>query len=691
VKLSWDDAAERSVDPVTSEVDFEGYRIYRATDPDFRDARIITNGTGSNTIGNGRPVAQFDLVDGRKGFTRKTVEGVAYQLGNDSGIQHTYEDTDVQNGQEYWYAVCAYDFGFDPGAELDSLAFYPSENSYNVSRTLRGGTILPTNVVRVRPNPRVPGFVRAQLSEPVHSIGRGVGTVEPRVVNSTQIPAGHQFALRFTNRDPDSVRANRYTLEDVTAGQVLFTTGNDFVASGRGPVGAGILPVVSSIPLVRVDTTFFESAVTTNARLSAIYQPGWPIELRRPGFPNDLVVRFAATAQDTSIGFNFRPAKPAKFRIYAVTDSGETQLDFGFTDTDNDGTLSLANETVDVLTRPVGQPVTTADYTWRIRLDTSQPPPGGTLVPPGAGDVWRLKTRRAVRAGRGVHVHEPGRDRVAQCGGRHGAVRRAESLPRRGELRAGTVQHQGPRRTPDRVPRHRAGRHGVDLHRARRSRADPAAGRLVRRIPRLEPADEGQSRRGTGALRVQGRRAGADVHGQVRGGEMNAHENTRVVPARAGDVADSLARGARGRSSSRLMNHARELDRPRAPLDLLAGARAPRCMHAVSLNALLLLLSCTLLAGVAQAQSKVGTSFGAFTLIEPDARLAGMGNAGVSAGEGLPGAFHNGAAVAELDKHAFEFAHVNCSRASATTGSPTRIRSARARFTDRSHRSTRAT
>jgi hypothetical protein len=65
------------------------------------------------------------------------------------------------------------------------------------------------------------------------------------------------------------------------------------------------------------------------------------------------------------------------------------------------------------------------------------------------------------------------------------------------------------------------------------------------------------------------------------------------------------------------------------------------------------------LAGEVQAQSKVGTSFGAFTLIEPDARTAGMGNAGTAAGEGLAGAFHNAATVALLEKRAFEFVHVD--------------------------------
>lgn len=130
-----------------------------------------------------------------------------------------------------------------------------------------------------------------------------------------------------------------------------------------------------------------------------------------------------------------------------------------------------------------------------------------------------------------------------------------------------------------------------------------------------------------------------------------------------------LARGGREASSSRLMPHALELDAPRPPLDMLAvaspldglaarGTQGDRFVF--SLKALWpLLLGLVMFTGVAQAQSKVGTSFGAFTLIEPDARLAAMGNAGAAAGDGLAGAFHNAAAVALLEKRAFEFVHVN--------------------------------
>ena len=66
-----------------------------------------------------------------------------------------------------------------------------------------------------------------------------------------------------------------------------------------------------------------------------------------------------------------------------------------------------------------------------------------------------------------------------------------------------------------------------------------------------------------------------------------------------------------------------------------------------------------LLAGTSAAQTKVGTTFGAFTLIEPDARLAAMGNAGTASAEGLAGAFHNAAAAAGTPQRALEFVHTS--------------------------------
>jgi hypothetical protein len=70
-------------------------------------------------------------------------------------------------------------------------------------------------------------------------------------------------------------------------------------------------------------------------------------------------------------------------------------------------------------------------------------------------------------------------------------------------------------------------------------------------------------------------------------------------------------------------------------------------------------LTIVLLSSAAMAQTKTGTTFGAFSMIEPDARLAAMGNAGAAAGEGLAGAYYNAASIAGLDKHSIEFVHAD--------------------------------
>jgi len=69
------------------------------------------------------------------------------------------------------------------------------------------------------------------------------------------------------------------------------------------------------------------------------------------------------------------------------------------------------------------------------------------------------------------------------------------------------------------------------------------------------------------------------------------------------------------------------------------------------------LAATSLVSGAAGAQSKTGTSIADFLLIEPSARIAGMGNAGVTLFEGVQSVYYNPAAIGGLDKHAFAFSH----------------------------------
>lgn len=391
VRLSWDDGAERGVDPVTGDFDFEGYRIYRSTDPSFLDAQVVTTPRGNPFPSNGKPIAQFDLGDGRRGYSHKTVEGVSYWLGDDTGIPHTWVDSTVTNGQQYYYAVCAYDYG-SLDSVPDSLQYFPSENAIAVSRTPRGGIILPRNVVAVRPNPRVPGWQSAMAETATHVAGRGTGTVRIEVVNSDLVPDGHLFAVRFTTPAPESLRARTYSIVDSTTHQVLFRSGTDFEATGFGPVAAGLLPIVSSIPVVTVDNarSGFEPNSPTNTRLRLTYQPSRDINYRRPGYPQDLSIVFADVVQDTGLTLAPVRATPAKFKVFAHEPGGDRQLDFRFRDFDADGTLSRADEYIDILSGANTSP-TAFDITWRAELDMLGQGQRGPIQPPKAGDRYELR------------------------------------------------------------------------------------------------------------------------------------------------------------------------------------------------------------------------------------------------------------------------------------------------------------
>ena len=65
-----------------------------------------------------------------------------------------------------------------------------------------------------------------------------------------------------------------------------------------------------------------------------------------------------------------------------------------------------------------------------------------------------------------------------------------------------------------------------------------------------------------------------------------------------------------------------------------------------------------LAAGAAEAQEKTGTTVGTFLTLEPNARIAAMGNAGAAADLGLEAYFFNPAAIARATRHEVSFSHM---------------------------------
>ena len=194
VILTWDDIADtRTRDPFVGNInDFEGYKVYRATDKYMADPEIITDGYGTPTFK--KPIYQCDLIDEYSGFTDfGLVNGTGYNLGNNSGITHIFVDNTVQNGRTYYYAIVAYDFGapnIGPGIS-------PSENNTVIEldeyENIRS---IGKNIAIVVPHQKAAGYIPPEVEIEERNL-LGSGTVSPLIRAQGSLKKGHEYAISF--------------------------------------------------------------------------------------------------------------------------------------------------------------------------------------------------------------------------------------------------------------------------------------------------------------------------------------------------------------------------------------------------------------------------------------------------------------------------------------------------------------
>ncbi|MBU1653212.1 hypothetical protein KKA00_13400, partial [bacterium] len=253
VKLFWDNRAESSVDAISNEVDFEGYRIYKSEDFGATWGEPITNFFGDE-IG-WQPIVQFDLADSITGLD--PAYGANFPtankwLGDDTGIQHSYTDTDVSNGLEVWYCITAYDKGvFDP---TDPSRTEPSYEN------VIGASQYDIHVVAVTPRTEPVDVDPGNIGLPVEIAGKQAdGTLNLLIVEPANL-LDHEYQITFNDSNDvvviagDTVIATELTLnlEDLTAGSFTFTNelfGEEFVYKNI-PVQGDDQPIVNGFRIV---------------------------------------------------------------------------------------------------------------------------------------------------------------------------------------------------------------------------------------------------------------------------------------------------------------------------------------------------------------------------------------------------------------------------------------------------------
>lgn len=227
VTLYWDgEFTENSRDFITKKNDFQGYKIYRATDAGFIDSREITNAIG--VLSFDKPIAQFDLDDDIEGFfypsysLLQQVGGTTFYLGSNTGIDNRFVDSTVIPGVTYYYAVVAYDSGDD------SLDIFPSENSKFIFRSNTGEILTDDNTAYITPGRRPVGFQNADFENLVKSpTYRATGVIDVEVIDQERIKNGYRYKVAFQDSALQGYTKSYSLLDLVTPDTVVIPSTNE--------------------------------------------------------------------------------------------------------------------------------------------------------------------------------------------------------------------------------------------------------------------------------------------------------------------------------------------------------------------------------------------------------------------------------------------------------------------------------
>ena len=252
VILSWDSNAEISYDDIYG-YDFEGYILYKATDPEFNEIKTITDDRGNPFYYE--PLAQFDLKDGITGphpiaaganisgtvdvngeLIEKNIiypgNGVHFYMGDDTGLQHYYIDNDVQNGRTYYYAIVAYDKGYDFDFYKKGWSdrnprdgfkpIYPVQNSKTITQDVVGNIIFTDrNTAVVAPNAPTAGTDFASLDGNIEHDGPATGWMDIIILQPDSLKPGHEYSITFTDILPYR-KTYTYQVWDNSENQLLI-------------------------------------------------------------------------------------------------------------------------------------------------------------------------------------------------------------------------------------------------------------------------------------------------------------------------------------------------------------------------------------------------------------------------------------------------------------------------------------
>ncbi len=358
VKLSWNNSSEIFPDPLTGEIDFKGYKIHRSTDMGASWGDLMVNPDGS--LGPDYvPIAMFQKDE------------------DDDILPHTFIDSNLTNGIEYWYSVVSFDAGDSLIDPLQTAYGRPGEDS---------------NCAFAIPRTDPAGYLPAEATVLHNYHGsekESDGSVVP-IIFDPGVLTGYDYQVVFSE-DPFSTY---WHLIDVTTGDTVL---KDQIQQS-GDVES--YPVVDGIQVIVINgertprsysQTGWATAEEATLHMGYFYGSagetfGWPLggDIH---FRSGYEIRFTSEGSEAYSIFDDVTPVDVPFEVWNTTDNVQVLAEIY--DRDFNGVWTPENkEYIDIVNIPYdGEPHPEAwpyYHVWFFRFDT-----GDTNY--SVGDVFQIE------------------------------------------------------------------------------------------------------------------------------------------------------------------------------------------------------------------------------------------------------------------------------------------------------------
>ena len=415
VVLSWDTVAVRSFDRFIQEFDFEGFKLYKGTDPLLFDARTITDIDGTATFF--KPIAQWDLKNDIAGPVTVLEGEAVYDLGDNTGLQFYYIDEDVNNGITYYYALVAYDRGVLDPDNLSKESIDPQENSFNISVNQAGRVIgYSHNAAVVTPRSVPAGYIEGGAHEDLSRVtqGLGSGSIQVRVIQEATTDFDGIYRISFfsepISQTSDLYQTSAYEITNVASSETLIQRSP--IIDATPPAGGFIIEINNfecphplGCQLDPMQTGFLANEGTQNEiydidpRTLDGYSTNWVASVVR-----DTTSAFRASSDDYKLVWvspsdslyrspRFFGYLREEVPIFAVNKTKNTAAEFFIQDTNGSGVFDAGDQMV-IAERPSGRGA------WRFRYRiTFKASDSENSLPPSAGNSLHMTVKRPFATG----------------------------------------------------------------------------------------------------------------------------------------------------------------------------------------------------------------------------------------------------------------------------------------------------